>query len=188
MNDFYSHSERYLERWLTPLLRTAVDEHPVVVLTGARQVGKSTLLRQAEPFAHWRYRTMDDFDALRQASEHPAGLWAGATEIVLDEVQKAPQLLAAVKKTVDEQPGRMRFVLSGSANLLLMRQVGESLAGRAVYFVLNPMALGEISRQPPTSLLGEALNGQWPGEGTLPVAPLTPHRSCCADSCPRCCP
>ncbi|RME46174.1 MAG: hypothetical protein D6791_08970, partial [Chloroflexi bacterium] len=142
MNNLYSEPERYYERWLTSLLRAAANEHAVVILTGARQVGKSTLLRRAEPFSQWRYHTMDDFDTLRQAGDNPQSLWAGATEVVFDEVQKAPQLLPAVKRAVDENPGRLRFVLSGSANLLLMRQVSETLAGRAVYFVLNPITLG----------------------------------------------
>ena len=147
MNNFYSQPEIYYERWLTPLLQRAAEQHQVIVLTGARQVGKSTLLRQAEPFKQWRYQTLDDFDTLRQATENPAALWAGAAAVVLDEVQKAPQLFPAVKKAVDERPGRLRFVLSGSANLLLMQQVSESLAGRAVYFILNPMTLGEIKTE-----------------------------------------
>ena len=139
-----------------------------MVLTGARQVGKSTLLRRAEPFAGWRYHTMDDFDTLRQVRENPASLWAGANEVVLDEVQKAPELLPAIKRAVDEHPGRYRFILSGSANLLLMGNVSESLAGRAVYLVLDPLTLGELHGQPPTGLLTDALAGNWPEEGTLP--------------------
>ncbi|MFN8489463.1 MAG: ATP-binding protein [Caldilineaceae bacterium] len=167
MNKNYSATELYYERWLTPLLQAASTDHPVVVLTGARQVGKSTLLRHAEPFRSWRYHTMDDFNSLRQATEDPASLWAGTDAVVLDEVQKAPKLIAAVKKTVDEQRPPVRFVLSGSANLLLMQQVSESLAGRAVYFILNPMTLGEIQRQPPPRLLTAALAGQWPAEAQL---------------------
>lgn len=167
MNDNYSRSERYYERWLTSSLRSAVGEHAVVVLTGARQVGKSTLLRQAEPFSQWRYLTMDDFDTLRQAEDNPQSLWAGATEVVFDEVQKAPQLLPAVKTAVDENPGRLRFVLSGSANLLLMRQVSETLAGRAVYFVLNPITLGEVNAREPSMLLADSLEGRWPAEASL---------------------
>ena len=174
MNNFYSEPERYYERWLTPLLQSAADEHAVIVLTGARQVGKSTLLRRAEPFSRWRYHTMDDFDTLRQASENPQSLWAGAAEVVFDEVQKAPQLLPAVKRAVDENPGRVRFVLSGSANLLLMRQVSETLAGRAVYFVLNPITLGEIHARPPATLLAEALAGRWPAETDLADPPPDP--------------
>jgi predicted AAA+ superfamily ATPase len=170
MNNTYSSNEEYYERWLTPLLQAAIAEHPVVVLTGARQVGKSTLLHQADPFRRWRYHTLDDFDTLRQANEDPAGLWAGANEVVLDEVQKAPQLLSAIEQAVDQNPGQLRFMLSGSANLLLMQQISESLAGRAVYFILHPMTLGEIHRHPVPSLLSAALAGQSP-ETAAPTEP-----------------
>ena len=170
MNNFHSDPPLYYRRWLTPLLQAACEAHPVVVLTGARQVGKSTLLRRAEPFSGWRYHTMDDYDTLRQVRENPASLWAGAHEVVLDEVQKAPELLTAIKRAVDEQPGRYRFLLSGSANLLLMGNVSESLAGRAVYLVLDPLTLGELHGQPPPALLVDVLAGRWPEEGTLPEA------------------
>jgi predicted AAA+ superfamily ATPase len=75
----------------------------------------------ADPFRDWRFHTLDDFDVLRQAHERPEELWAGTDRVVLDEVQKAPGLLLAVKQAVDRNPGRLRFALSGSANLLLMR-------------------------------------------------------------------
>jgi predicted AAA+ superfamily ATPase len=174
MNNTYSSNEEYYERWLTPLLQAAIAEHPVVVLTGARQVGKSTLLHQADPFRRWRYHTLDDFDTLRQANEDPAGLWAGANEVVLDEVQKAPQLLSAIKQAVDQNPGQLRFMLSGSANLLLMQQISESLAGRAVYFILHPMTLGEIHRHSVPSLLSAALAGQSPETAALTEPPPNP--------------
>lgn len=174
MNNFHSSPVEYRERWLTPLLQAAATSHPIVVLTGARQVGKSTLLRHAEPFAGWRYHTLDDFDTLRQVGEHPASLWAGTHTVVLDEVQKAPELLPAIKRAVDEQPGQYHFVLSGSANLLLMGQVSESLAGRAVYLVLDPLTHGEMQGQPAPSLLADALVGRWPVDETLPAAPPDP--------------
>lgn len=174
MNNFHSGPPVYYHRWLTPLLQAACEAHPIVVLTGARQVGKSTLLRRAEPFAGWRYHTMDDFDTLRQVRDNPASLWAGATEVVLDEVQKAPQLLPAIKRAVDEHPGRYRFILSGSANLLLMGNVSESLAGRAVYLALDPLTLGELHQQPPPALLADVLAGRWPEERTLSAASPDP--------------
>lgn len=155
----------YRERWLTPLLRSAIQDHPIIVLTGARQVGKSTLLLNAEPFRKWRFHTLDDFDTLEQAHSNPESLWAGTNQVVLDEVQKAPELLLAVKKTVDRHPGKYQFVLSGSANLLLMKQVSESLAGRAIYFVLDPMSIGEMHDQPQPEILMRALNREYPGEG-----------------------
>ncbi|HSG43356.1 MAG TPA: ATP-binding protein [Anaerolineales bacterium] len=160
-------SASYRKRWLTPLLRSAIQDHPIIVLTGARQVGKSTLLLNAEPFRNWRLHTLDDFDTLEQAHSNPESLWAGTNQVVLDEVQKAPELLLAVKKTVDRHPGKYQFVLSGSANLLLMKQVSESLAGRAIYFVLDPMAIGEMHDQPQPEILMRALNHEYPDEGPI---------------------
>ena len=157
----------YKERWLTPLLQSAIQDHPIIVLTGARQVGKSTLLLNAKPFRKWRFHTLDDFGTLEQAHSNPESLWAGTTQVVLDEVQKAPNLLLAVKKAVDQHPGRFQFVLSGSANLLLMKQVSESLAGRAVYFVLDPMSVGEMHNRPYPDILNSVLNSEFPDETTL---------------------
>ncbi|MBU1660603.1 MAG: ATP-binding protein [Chloroflexi bacterium] len=174
MNNSYSPPEYYYQRWLTPTLRAASEDHPVVVLTGARQVGKSSLLLNADPFRQWRYLTMDDFDVLQQAREYPDALWAGTEQIVIDEVQKAPEVLLAVKRAVDNHPGKFRFILSGSANLLLMRQVGESLAGRAVYFVLSPLALGERNQVSPPDILSHALRGDWLVETSLAHTPPDP--------------
>ena len=163
MNRIYSPGElNYKARWLTARIQAAVEDHPVVVVTGARQVGKSTLLRHAEPMRSWRYVTMDDPEALERSLSHPEDLWAGASTVVIDEVQKSPGILSAVKLAVDRDRRRMRFVISGSANLLLMKQVSESLAGRAVYFVLNPMTIGEALGQPAPTLLTDLLNGKIP--------------------------
>lgn len=158
----------YLTRWIEPQLGRAVADHPVVVLTGARQVGKSTLLRSAAPTRSWKYLTLDDLDVLRQAERDPAALWAGADHVVLDEVQRLPRILSAVKLAVDEHPRKMRFVLSGSANLLLMRHVSESLAGRAVYLSLAPMTHGEMRRKSLPEALKAVLQGHLPEEGHVP--------------------
>ncbi len=170
VNSFHSDAEWYHRRWIAPQLRAACQDHPAVVVTGARQVGKSTLLQYEEPFRDWHYRTMDDYDALQWARESPEGLWAGSDAIVLDEVQKAPEILSAVKQAIDSGPQR-RFVLCGSANLLLMRQVSESLAGRAVWFALEPMTLGEMRDRDAPKLLADALAGRLPSEGHVDDAP-----------------
>jgi hypothetical protein len=174
VNNFHSDRETYYPRWLTPILQDAGNTYPVVVLTGARQVGKSTLLQHAEPFNGWRYRNLDDFDVLAQAGRDPVALWAGTDQVILAEVQRVPQLLLAVKQAVDQKPGRLRFVLSGSTNLLLMHRVSESLAGRAVYLHLSPMTLGELNQTPPPTILEQALAGVWPAEGLVPEASPDP--------------
>jgi len=143
----------YKKRWISIILQNAIKEHPIVVLTGARQVGKSTLLQNESPFKSWNYQSLDDFDILEQAEQNPEALWAGEKRIVLDEVQKSVKLLSAVKIAVDTYCKDCRFVLSGSANLLLMKKVSESLAGRAVYFNLLPLTMGEINSKPPNNIL-----------------------------------
>lgn len=155
----------YRSRRLAPLVREAVKNHPVVVVTGARQVGKSTLLGHELPSKQWRYVTLDNYDDLRQAQEAPAALWAGTDHIIIDEVQRAPEVLSAIKRAVDEKGRRIRFVLSGSANLLLMTKVSESLAGRAVYFDLLPMTLGEMAGREAPELLEPLFSGKLPKEG-----------------------
>jgi uncharacterized protein len=167
MNNSYSPLINYLPRWITPLLVKALDDVPVLVLTGARQVGKSTLLLNEKPFNDFRFLSMDDYDVLRQANDRPQALWAGTDRVILDEVQKTPSLLTAVKQEVDRAPGRTKFVLSGSANLLLMKQVNESLAGRAIYHVLDPLTLGEINQTAPPDLILKILAGEWPKEGSV---------------------
>jgi predicted AAA+ superfamily ATPase len=166
-----SHPDPYLSRWITPLLRQTLEDFPVLVLTGARQVGKSTLLLNELPFKNFRYLTMDDYDVLRQANEHPEALWAGADGVILDEVQKVPALLSAIKRVVDQYPGQTKFILSGSANLMLMKHVSESLAGRAAYHILDPFTLGETNRLPPVNLLNNILAGNWPEEGKVDPPP-----------------
>jgi hypothetical protein len=123
---------------------------PVAVVTGARQTGKSTLVRQLDGQLDGqlggkrrRYITLDDFDARSAAREDPRLLVGGEQPVTLDEVQREPELMHAVKSAVDRhrQPGQ--FLLTGSANLLLMRRVSESLAGRASYLNLWPMTRRE---------------------------------------------
>jgi uncharacterized protein len=113
----------------------------VVVLSGARQTGKTTLVRSMAAFADRPYLTLDDFDLREQALRYPESVVARAPALVLDEVQRAQDLLIAVKKAVDEDPVRRpgRFVLTGSANLLMLERISESLAGRAVYVTLWPL-------------------------------------------------
>ena len=125
-----------------PLVRAA-GVMPVVVITGARQTGKSTLVRDLGPPGERLYLTLDDLDVLGQARSDPDDLASRARRITLDEVQREPDILLAVKRLVDRRREPGRFLLTGSANLLLMRRVSETLAGRASYLALWPMTRRE---------------------------------------------
>lgn len=115
---------------------------PAVVLTGARQTGKSTLAQRLTA-GERRFVSLDDLDALDIARRDPDALVAGEAPITLDEVQREPDLLLAVKRAIDRRRRPGRFLLTGSANLLLMHRVSESLAGRASYLTLWPMTRRE---------------------------------------------
>lgn len=115
---------------------------PAVVITGARQTGKSTLVERLVP-GDRIYRSLDDFDVLDLARRDPDALLSGRNPLTLDEVQRQPRLLPALKRAIDRDRVAGRFLLTGSANLLLMRQVSESLAGRASYLTLWPMTRRE---------------------------------------------
>ncbi|WP_258189004.1 ATP-binding protein [Candidatus Hakubella thermalkaliphila] len=175
MNDSHSELEsKYKPRWVAPLIRGAIEDHPVVVLSGARQVGKSTLLQNESPFPAWRYITFDDIDVLGQAEADPASLWAGVNEIILDEVQKTPFILPAVKRAVDRDRRNKRFILSGSANILLLQKVSETLAGRSVLFNLYPMTLGETLEKPIEGGLDLLFKGDVPCDGVFSQEMLDP--------------
>ncbi len=132
----------YLPREITVRLERALRQLPVVVLSGLRQTGKSTLLQKEAGLARGHaYRTLDDFATLAAAQANPESLLEGPA--ILDEVQRCPELLVALKRNVDEQRRPGRFILSGSANLALLGHVTETLAGRAGYFTLHPMTRRE---------------------------------------------
>ncbi|MFO1355304.1 MAG: ATP-binding protein [Gammaproteobacteria bacterium] len=131
-----------LPRLIDDALAARLRVMPAVVLTGARQTGKSTLVEKLVP-GERRYRSLDDFDVRDAARRDPEALLGGADPLTLDELQREPSLLSAVKRAIDRDRRPGRFLLTGSANLLLMRQVSESLAGRASYLTLWPMTRRE---------------------------------------------
>ncbi len=135
-------------RLLSDKLQEALDRAPVVILSGARQVGKSTLVQGFDGAAERRYLTLDHLPTLARAQQAPETLVTEAPRLTLDEVQRAPDLMLAVKYVVDREKQPGQFLLTGSANLLLTRTSGESLAGRAQYLTLRPMTAREADRRP----------------------------------------
>jgi predicted AAA+ superfamily ATPase len=135
-------------RHIEQVLRAALADTPVVLLNGARQTGKSTLARMVAESLSFSYVTLDDVTMLAAAGSDPQGFVAGLGErTVIDEVQKAPGLFPAIKMAVDADRRPGRFLLTGSANILLLPRISESLAGRMELITLWPLSQGELRAQ-----------------------------------------
>lgn len=133
-------------RNITTRLREALGDRPVVLLHGARQAGKSTLAAAVASGPHpARYITLDDAATLATARADPTRFIRGFTEpVVLDEVQRAPELFLAIKASVDRDRRPGRFLLTGSANVLLLPRLSDTLAGRIEVLTIWPLSQGEI--------------------------------------------
>lgn len=131
-------------RLIEARLAEALTDTPVVLLAGPRQAGKTTLVRQIAASQGLRYLTLDDALTLLAAREDPVGMIRSLDRAVIDEIQRAPQLLLAIKKSVDEDRRPGRFLLTGSANLMALPTVADSLAGRMETLMLLPLAQSEM--------------------------------------------
>jgi len=135
-----------IRRHIQDSVRRAMTDTPVVLLNGARQTGKTTLAQALAAGSGAQYFTFDDFATLALAAGDPSGFIRNLTgPVVLDEIQKAPNLFPAIKLAVDKdrQPGR--FLLTGSANVLTLPRLSESLAGRMEVIPLYPFSAGELA-------------------------------------------
>ena len=121
----------------------ALADTPVVLVAGPRQAGKTTLVRQIA-IQGMRYLTLDDEWTLLSARNDPVGMIRSLDCAVIDEIQRAPQLLLAIKKSVDEDRRPGRFLLTGSANLMVLPAVADSLAGRMERLTLLPLSQSEL--------------------------------------------
>lgn len=154
-------------RHIAPLLADALSDTPVVLVNGARQSGKSTLVQSSAVSADQqgsvrRYLTLDDAAVLHAARSDPAGFVNGLKgPVTLDEVQRAPDLFLAIKASVDRQREPGRFLLTGSANVLLLPGVADSLAGRMEVLSLWPLSSAEIAESPKINRADTLFQGDW---------------------------
>lgn len=136
----------HIQRLMAPRIHEAMADTPVVLVAGPRQAGKTTLVKElAEDDI--RYLTLDDENTLAAASGDPTGFIRDLDRAIIDEIQRAPALLLAIKKSIDEDRRTGRFLLTGSANVMTIPKVADSLAGRMETLTLLPFAQCEVSGQ-----------------------------------------
>lgn len=162
----------FLPRLLRQRVLEALTDTPVVCLLGPRQVGKSTLAQHIN--AGRSYLSLDDPTLLQAARQDALGFIESLPErVILDEVQRAPELMLAIKSVVDRDRTPGRFLLTGSANLLLLPQIQDSLAGRMEVIYLHPLTEQE-KRVSTTTLLEKLINAELAPHMVPDSVPLAP--------------
>lgn len=155
--------DRFVER----RAEEALSDTPVVLIVGPRRSGKTTLVRKMGE-AGRAYITLDDRTALEAARSDPVGFVRGLDRAIIDEIQRVPDLLLAIKKTVDEDYRPGRFLLTGSANVLTLPRVADSLAGRMETLRMLPLARAEVEGDAPT-FLERLFEGKLQGDRTVVI-------------------
>ena len=137
--------QAYIKRKIESTILEAAKYFPVITVTGPRQSGKTTMLKQI--FPHLHYYSLEDLDTRSFAMEDPVRfLHLHEDGMILDEVHNYPELLSYIQGIADEQPQK-KFVLSGSSNFALLKKVSQSLAGRSGVFELMPLSIEEVKGQ-----------------------------------------
>jgi uncharacterized protein len=140
-----------LKRTLAKKLKEAVKHYPVVTLTGPRQSGKTTLVKMN--FPNYDYVSLEEPDQRAFALEDPRGfLFQFPEKVILDEIQRAPDLFSYIQTIVDTKDISGQFILTGSQNFLLLQKVSQSLAGRCAVLHLLPFSLSELKQRRPLSV------------------------------------
>jgi uncharacterized protein len=137
-------TETFYPRLIESRVAESLTDTPVVLIAGPRQAGKTTLARLVAKNQGMHYLTLDDELVLLSAKEDPVGMIRNLDRAIIDEIQRAPQLLLAIKKSIDEDRRPGRFLLTGSANLMALPTVADSLAGRMETLTLLPLSQSEI--------------------------------------------
>lgn len=148
-------------RFATDRIEQALADTRVVLLAGPRQAGKTTLA-QSLAGGPRGFQTLDNATTLAAATRDPTGFVRGLDRAVIDEIQRAPNLILAIKESVDADPRPGRFLLTGSANLMTLPRVADSLAGRMETVRLLPLAQSEIASAAPPPFLARAFRGETP--------------------------
>ena len=153
----------YYKRELESLLKKALKQFPVILITGARQTGKSTLLQHL--LKKYTYVTLDDPIIREKAKKDPKKFLSQFKEVVIDEIQYAPELLSYIKMNVDKKRQKMgQYILTGSQIFQVMQGVSETLAGRIAIFHLYPFSFLEIPNGKKTDLFlqNQMIKGFYP--------------------------
>jgi predicted AAA+ superfamily ATPase len=137
----------YHPRDITDAVSTALENMPVVVVTGMRQTGKTTFLCSQPDLSDRSYVSFDDFAQLESAKSDPDGFIRRDQPLTIDEAHKCPEIFGAIKRAVDKRRIPGQFLLSGSANFSVLKNITESLAGRSVYLAIHPFNRREVHRQ-----------------------------------------
>lgn len=163
MSQNNQHHRFMIERDIVKKLKQLATKFPVVTLTGARQCGKSTLLKNC--FGDYTYVSLEDLDYREFATNDPRGFLKNFDRrVIIDEAQYAPKLFSYLQTAVDSANESGMYILSGSHNFLLMEQISQSLAGRTAILKLSPLSLHELKK---ASLTPRTLN-EWLFVGGYP--------------------
>ncbi len=140
-------------RFCSDKVKLAIQDSPVVIICGARQCGKTTLVQNIKQ-KDWQYLTLDDYSQLEAAKRDPVGFIRNLTanHIIIDEVHRVPELFLAIKQAVDENRIYGKYLLTGSANVLALPKIADSLAGRTEIITLMPLAECEVRNKESTFL------------------------------------
>lgn len=145
-------------RYAADRARAILADTPVLGLIGPRQSGKTTLARQLEPDR--RYITLDNPNTLAAALADPVGMIRGLDTAIIDEIQRAPALMLAIKQSVDADRRPGRFLVTGSANIVTARGIQDSMAGRIENLRLLPLSQDELANQGPAHFLDRLFAGE----------------------------
>ena len=153
-----------IRRHLQPVLREALGDTPAVLINGPRQSGKTTLASQCGE--GMPYVSLDDATRLAAARSDPQGFIRRIDRAIIDEIQRAPELLLAIKLSIDQDRRAGRFLLTGSANIMSLPTIADSLAGRIEVHALLPLSNAEMAGRT-ADFLHHALAQDWPAQPSV---------------------